>query len=38
VWALVCLELWAQTYLDRPGDRIGEPLPAPVGGGASVAA
>jgi hypothetical protein len=30
VWSLVCLELWAQTYLDRPGDRIIEPLAAPV--------
>jgi asparagine synthase (glutamine-hydrolysing) len=28
-WALVCLELWAQTYLDRPGERFVEPLPAP---------
>jgi asparagine synthase (glutamine-hydrolysing) len=30
VWSLVCLELWAQTYLDRPGDAIRDPLaPAP---------
>jgi asparagine synthase (glutamine-hydrolysing) len=26
VWSLVCLELWAQTYLDRPGDRFVEPI------------
>jgi asparagine synthase (glutamine-hydrolysing) len=26
VWALVCLELWAQTYVDRPGERSLEPL------------
>ena len=26
VLALVCLELWAQTYLDRPRDRLAEPL------------
>jgi asparagine synthase (glutamine-hydrolysing) len=36
VWSLVRLELWAQTYLDRPGDRITEPpeasIPARVGG------
>jgi asparagine synthase (glutamine-hydrolysing) len=29
VWSLVCLELWAQTYLDRPGDGIAEPLAPP---------
>ncbi|MBI1797524.1 MAG: asparagine synthase (glutamine-hydrolyzing) [Candidatus Eisenbacteria bacterium] len=28
VWSLVCLELWAQTYLDRAGDAIAEPLAA----------
>jgi asparagine synthase (glutamine-hydrolysing) len=28
-WALVCLELWAQTFLDRPGERCAEPLPSP---------
>ena len=26
-WNLVCLELWAQSYLDRPGDAFSEPLP-----------
>jgi asparagine synthase (glutamine-hydrolysing) len=26
VWALVCLELWAQTYLDRPRDRLAGPM------------
>jgi asparagine synthase (glutamine-hydrolysing) len=26
-WALVCLELWAQSYLDRPGDAFSAPLP-----------
>jgi asparagine synthase (glutamine-hydrolysing) len=26
VWALVCLELWAQTYLDRAGDAVAAPL------------
>jgi asparagine synthase (glutamine-hydrolysing) len=32
VWALVCLELWAQTYLDRPRESLDRPLPAlPVG-------
>jgi asparagine synthase (glutamine-hydrolysing) len=25
-WTLVCLELWAQSYLDRPGDAFTEPL------------
>jgi len=25
VWALVCLELWAQTYVDRPRERLAEP-------------
>jgi len=29
VWSLVCLELWAQTYLDRPGDAFREPLAPP---------
>jgi asparagine synthase (glutamine-hydrolysing) len=38
VWSLVCLELWAQTYLDRPGERIGEPLPALVSTGVTAAA
>jgi asparagine synthase (glutamine-hydrolysing) len=28
VWALVCLELWAQTYLDRPRESLDRPLPA----------
>jgi asparagine synthase (glutamine-hydrolysing) len=28
LWALVCLELWAQTFLDRPRDRLDAPLPA----------
>ncbi len=27
VWALVCLELWAQTYLDRAGAAVAAPLP-----------
>jgi len=27
VWALVCLELWAQTYLDRTGAAVAAPLP-----------
>jgi asparagine synthase (glutamine-hydrolysing) len=27
VWALVCLELWAQSYVDRPGEGMAEPLP-----------
>ena len=32
VWALVCLELWAQTYLDRPRESLERPLAAlPVG-------
>jgi len=26
IWSLVCLELWAQTYVDRPRDAIGQPL------------
>ncbi|HYM81455.1 MAG TPA: asparagine synthase (glutamine-hydrolyzing) [Candidatus Limnocylindria bacterium] len=26
VWALVCLELWAQTFLDRPREALGAPL------------
>ena len=26
VWTLVCLELWAQTYVDRPGERVAAPL------------
>jgi asparagine synthase (glutamine-hydrolysing) len=38
VWALLCLELWAQTYLDRPGDGMAEPLPPPGSRKASVAA
>jgi asparagine synthase (glutamine-hydrolysing) len=38
VWSLVCLELWAQTYLDRPGDRIIEPLPPLVPTGVTAAA
>ena len=28
VWALVCLELWAQTYLDRPRESLDRPLAA----------
>jgi asparagine synthase (glutamine-hydrolysing) len=38
VWALVCLELWAQTYLDRPGDAIAEPLASPSAPGVTAAA
>ena len=38
VWALVCLELWAQTYLDRPGEGMSEPLRASPPRGASVTA
>jgi len=38
VWALVCLELWAQTYVDRPGEGMTEPLPPLLVGGASAAA
>jgi asparagine synthase (glutamine-hydrolysing) len=29
VFALVMLELWAQTYLDRPRDALDAPLPSP---------
>lgn len=32
LWALVCLELWAQAYLDRPRERYA--APAALGGGA----
>lgn len=32
VFALVCLELWAQTYLDRPRERLAGPLAGPVAG------
>jgi asparagine synthase (glutamine-hydrolysing) len=32
IWTLVCLELWAQSYLDRPGEGMREPLPATAGG------
>jgi len=28
VWALVCLELWAQSYLDRPAAALDQPLDA----------
>mgnify|MGYP001768433778 CR=1 FL=1 len=28
LWALVCLELWAQTYVDRPRGDLAAPLPA----------
>ncbi len=38
VWALLCLELWAQTYLDRPGDGMAEPLPPPASRRTPVAA
>lgn len=27
LWALVCLELWAQAYLDRPREALGAPAP-----------
>ena len=37
-WALVCLELWAQTYLDRPGDGMATPLPASTLSGTAVPA
>lgn len=33
VWALVCLELWAQTYLDRSADTLAAPLPGHTVGG-----
>jgi asparagine synthase (glutamine-hydrolysing) len=26
-WALVCLELWAQTFVDRPRETLGGPMP-----------
>ena len=32
VLALVCLELWAQTYLDRPRDRLAPPLAGVIAG------
>ena len=38
VWALLCLELWAQTYLDRPGDDVTVPLPPLAARGSWVAA
>jgi asparagine synthase (glutamine-hydrolysing) len=38
VWALVCLELWAQTYVDRPGESMAEPLPPLLVGGTPAAA
>jgi hypothetical protein len=31
-WTLVCLELWAQSYLDRPRDGLREPLAVSAGG------
>jgi asparagine synthase (glutamine-hydrolysing) len=37
-WALVCLELWAQSFVDRPGDAIAAPLPATVITGTTVQA
>ena len=33
VWALVCLELWAQTYLDRPPAALASPLAGIANGG-----
>lgn len=30
VFTLVCLELWAQTWLDRPRDQLGEPADGPL--------
>ncbi len=38
VWALVCLELWAQTFLDRAPEAMAEPLPATPGTGAATRA
>jgi asparagine synthase (glutamine-hydrolysing) len=35
VWALVCLELWAQTYLDRPRESLDRPLAALPGAAAA---
>ncbi len=37
-WALVCLELWAQTYLDRPGEGMATPLRTSTLRGTTVAA
>ncbi len=37
-WALVCLELWAQTFLDRPGAAVASPLAGLGRGGATAAA
>ncbi len=31
-WALLCLELWAQTYVDRPREALAQPIPAWGGG------
>ena len=38
VWALVCLELWAQTYVDRAGEGMADPLPPRLAGGTTAAA
>jgi hypothetical protein len=33
LWTLVCLELWAQTYLDRPREGLSAPLAADLAAG-----
>ena len=37
VFALVCLELWAQTYADRPREALDAPLPTPAAERAAIA-